>query len=114
MSECLFCGIVEGKVRGEIVYRGDSVVAFKDIHPRAPVHLLIVPRKHVETLLDFEPADGAVAGEIFRAAAELARKYGVADTGFRLVVNCGPHAGQTVFHVHFHLLGGRALGWPPG
>ena len=114
MVHCLFCGIVEGKVKGEIVYQDDSVVAFKDITPRAPVHLLIVPRKHIATVSDLKPADSAVVGAIFFAAAKLAREQGVAESGYRIVVNCGADAGQTVFHLHYHLLGGRHMGWPPG
>jgi histidine triad (HIT) family protein len=114
MNNCLFCGIIDGKVKGDIVYRDDSVVAFKDIRPRAPVHLLIIPRKHIPTLLDLEPTDGSLVGAIFLAAANLAREHGIAENGYRVVVNCGADAGQTVFHLHYHLLGGRHMGWPPG
>ena len=114
MSECLFCGIIEGKIKGEVVYQDDTVVAFKDINPRAPVHLLIVPRKHIATLLDLDPADGALIGNIFQVAARLARDHGIAKGGFRVVVNCGAGAGQSVFHIHYHLLGGRSFTWPPG
>jgi len=114
MSDCLFCGIIEGKIKGELVYQDDSVVAFKDIGPKAPVHILIVPRKHIPTLLDLEPSDGPLVGEIFRVAAKLAAEQGIAEKGFRVVVNSGADAGQTVFHLHYHLLGGRHLGWPPG
>ena len=114
MSDCLFCGIIEGKIRGELVYQDDSVVAFKDIGPKAPVHILIVPRKHIPTLLDLEPSDGPLVGEIFRVAAKLAAEQGIAEKGFRVVVNSGADAGQTVLHLHYHLLGGRHLGWPPG
>ena len=114
MSECLFCGIIDGKVKGDVVYEDESVVAFKDIVPRAPVHMLIVPRKHVRTLVDLQPADNLLIGMIFGAAAKLAQKFGIAKTGYRVVVNCGADAGQTVFHLHFHLIGGRQMGWPPG
>jgi histidine triad (HIT) family protein len=114
MSDCLFCGIVGGKVKGDIVYRDDAVVAFKDILPRAPVHILIVPRKHIATVMDIEADDSGLVGDIFRVAAKLARDEGIAATGFRVVVNCGEDAGQSVFHLHYHLLGGRVLGWPPG
>ncbi len=114
MSDCLFCGIIDGRVKGDIVYRDDSVVAFKDILPRAPIHILIVPRKHIATVLDLEPGDYGLVGDIFRVAAKLARDAGIASTGFRVVVNCGEHAGQSVFHLHYHLLGGRAFAWPPG
>jgi histidine triad (HIT) family protein len=114
MSECLFCGIIEGKIKGDIVYQDDSVVAFKDVGPKASVHILIVPRKHIATVLDLGPSDGALIGDIFRVAAKLAAEQGIAQKGFRVVVNCGSDAGQTVFHLHYHLLGGRHLSWPPG
>jgi histidine triad (HIT) family protein len=114
MSDCLFCGIVEGKIKGEIVYRDNSVVAFKDINPKAPVHILIVPVKHIATLLDLEDEDQELVGEIFSVANRLAEQQGISQDGFRVVANCGAGAGQTVFHMHFHLLGGRHFSWPPG
>jgi histidine triad (HIT) family protein len=114
MADCLFCGIAEGRIKANIVYRDDSVVAFKDIRPQAPVHVLIVPRKHVATILDLEMSDGAVTGQILSLAAKLAREQGIAESGFRVVVNSGADAGQSVFHLHFHLLGGRHFSWPPG
>jgi histidine triad (HIT) family protein len=114
MSDCLFCGIVEGQVKSDVVYRDESVVAFKDIRPRAPVHILIVPRKHVATILDLEVNDQAALGQIVLVIAKLARELGIAESGFRVVANSGADAGQTVFHLHFHLLGGRRFGWPPG
>jgi histidine triad (HIT) family protein len=114
MSDCLFCGIMDGKIKGDIVYQDDTVVAFRDIIPKAPIHILIVPRKHVATLLDLGPDDTALIGDIFRVAARLARDQGIADSGFRVVVNCGAGAGQSVFHLHYHLLGGRPFSWPPG
>ena len=114
MSDCLFCGIVEGKIKGSIVYQDDSVVAFKDIKPKAPVHVLIIPRRHVAGVLDLKADDGAVIGHIFEIAARLAREQGIADSGFRVVVNSGADAGQSVFHLHYHLLGGRRMTWPPG
>jgi histidine triad (HIT) family protein len=114
MSDCLFCGIVAGKVPANIVYQDDFVVVFKDIRPRAPVHFLIIPRKHIVSVLDIDPNDGALVGQIFRVAAQLAREHGIAESGFRVVVNVGPDAGQSVFHLHYHLLGGRQMSWPPG
>jgi histidine triad (HIT) family protein len=114
MSDCLFCGIVEGNIKGEIVYRDNSIVAFKDINPKAPVHILIVPTKHIATLLDLREEDKEIAGEIFAVANRLAEQQGISQDGFRVVANCGAGAGQTVFHIHFHLLGGRSLSWPPG
>lgn len=114
MAECLFCGIVEGKVKANVVYQDERVLAFKDIKPKAPVHLLIVPRKHLAGVLDIEPSDRALIGEIFQVAARLAHEQGIAEKGFRIVVNSGSHAGQSVFHLHYHLLGGRQMSWPPG
>ena len=114
MSDCLFCGIIEGSVKGNVVYEDQSVVAFKDIVPRAPVHVLIVPRKHIPTLVELQSSDNLLIGEIFSVAGKLAQQFGIAETGYRVVVNCGADAGQTVFHLHFHLLGGRQMGWPPG
>jgi len=114
MSDCLFCGIVEGRIKGDIVYQDESLVAFRDINPKAPVHLLIIPRKHIVNLMELAPNDGPVIGQIFQLTAKLAREHGIADNGFRVVVNNGPDAGQSVFHLHYHLLGGRALAWPPG
>ena len=114
MSECLFCGIVKGDIKGTLVYQDNSVVAFKDINPKAPVHLLIVPRKHIATLLDLQQEDTSLIGDVFNAANQLARDQGIAKNGFRVVVNCGAGAGQSVFHLHFHLLGGRPMVWPPG
>jgi histidine triad (HIT) family protein len=114
MSDCLFCGIIDGRVKGDIIYRDESVVAFRDILPRAPVHVLIVPRKHIAMVMDLEPGDMDLVGNIFRVATQLARQEGIAESGFRIVVNCGENAGQSVFHLHYHLLGGRVFGWPPG
>jgi len=114
MSECLFCGIIEGEIKGDIVYQDDSVVAFRDINPKARVHLLLVPRKHIATLLDVEQGDKGLIGDIFYLAGKLARDQGISKDGFRVVVNCGAAAGQSVYHVHFHLLGGRRFTWPPG
>ena len=114
MADCLFCGIVNGDVKGEVVYQDSSVVAFKDINPKAPVHLLIVPRKHIATLLDVGQEDKGLFGDILFAANKLARDHGISQDGFRVVFNCGEGAGQSVFHIHLHLLGGRAMTWPPG
>lgn len=114
MENCLFCRIIEGEAKGDIVYQDPAVVAFNDINPKAPVHILIVPRKHIRTLLELEQADRELTGQIFRVAAQLARERGIAKDGFRVVVNCGPWAGQSIYHIHFHLLGGRPFGWPPG
>lgn len=114
MADCLFCRIIAGKVPSTPVYSDDHVYAFRDIHPQAPAHVLVVPRKHVATLNDLTPDDDALVGEVVRRAGLIARQLGYAETGYRTVFNCNAAAGQTVFHVHLHLLGGRQMGWPPG
>jgi histidine triad (HIT) family protein len=114
MSDCLFCKIVEGKIPAKIVHEDEDTVAFEDIDPQAPVHLLVVPRKHIPTLNELSPADDAVTGKLFRVAAALARQRGVADRGWRAAINVNRDAHQLVFHVHVHVLGGRTFVWPPG
>jgi len=114
MSDCLFCGIADGKIKANLVYQDDAVLAFKDIAPKAPVHILIIPRKHIVSALDIESSDSELLGRIFQVAGRLAREQGIAASGFRMVVNSGADAGQSVFHLHYHLLGGRRLAWPPG
>ncbi|MGH7833472.1 MAG: histidine triad nucleotide-binding protein [Candidatus Binatia bacterium] len=113
-QDCIFCRIIEGSAKAQIVYQDAALVVFKDLRPKAPVHLLLVPRKHIPTLLDLETGDESLIGSIFQAASRVAREQGLAEKGFRVVVNCGEQAGQTVFHLHFHLMGGRSLAWPPG
>ena len=114
MSGCLFCAIVDGKVKANLVYQDDAVMAFKDIAPKAPVHILIIPRKHLESVSDIAEQDRALVGKIFQVVANLAREQGIAESGYRVVVNSGADAGQSVFHLHYHLLGGRQMSWPPG
>lgn len=111
--DCIFCRLAEGD-DSKLVYRDEHVAAFRDINPQAPQHILIVPRRHVATLNDFEEADAALAGRLVLTARRLAGELGFAQQGYRVVMNCNGHGGQTVFHVHLHLLGGRALRWPPG
>ena len=114
MSDCIFCKIAAGEIPADFVYQDDDVVAFRDITPQAPTHILIIPRKHISTLLDTDAGTAPLLGRMQRAAVEIARQEGLADRGFRLVTNCLEEAGQSVFHLHLHLLGGRRLGWPPG
>ncbi len=114
MEKCLFCGIIGGRIKGDIVYQDERVVAFKDVNPKAPTHILIVPRKHIGSLVGLEAGDESIIGSIFSTAVKLAQQAGIAKSGFRVVVNCGADAGQSVIHLHYHLLGGRQLGWPPG
>jgi histidine triad (HIT) family protein len=114
MSEdCLFCKIVAGKIPADRVYEDDQVVAFRDIGPQAPVHVLIVPRRHIASLDDAGDADAALLARILQSAKRIAAEEGIAGA-YRVVNNCGATAGQSVFHIHFHLLGGREMGWPPG
>ena len=114
MADCLFCKIVAGQIPANIVFQDDHVVAFKDITPRAPTHVLIVPRRHIASLNDLGAGDDGPVGEMVRAAATIARAEGLSDRGYRTVFNCNADAGQTVFHIHLHLLGGRTMAWPPG
>ena len=114
MSDCLFCKMVAGEIEPHVVYENDHVLAFRDINPRAPVHVLIIPKKHIPTLSDLTDADTQLAGEILQAAKQVAQLEGIAETGYRTVFNNGSHAGQEVYHIHLHLLGGRDMTWPPG
>nr|WP_272908897.1 histidine triad nucleotide-binding protein [Nitrospina gracilis] len=110
----MFCKIMNGDIPGEKVYDDDNVFAFKDVNPQAPTHILICPKKHMSTILDMDTEDEAVIGSIFSVANTLATEMGLEKSGFRLVLNCGSGAGQSVFHVHFHMLAGRPMKWPPG
>jgi histidine triad (HIT) family protein len=114
MADCLFCKIAEGKIPATLVYQDDRLVAFKDINPQAAMHVLIIPRRHVSNLNDLTASDDGLVGEMVRRAAILAGEQGYKDRGYRTVFNSGPDAGQTVFHIHLHVLGGRTLTWPPG
>lgn len=113
-TDCLFCKIAEGEIPAELVYDTPEVVAFRDIHPQAPTHILIIPREHVSSVSEAEGSHAPVLGRLFLAAKELAAEEGIQEGGYRMVVNAGADAGQTVFHIHMHLLGGRGMGWPPG
>ena len=113
-TNCLFCKILAGEISAEIVYESDSAIAFRDINAQAPTHILIIPRKHISTINDIEKDDQSVIGSLYSAAREIAVTEGIAEQGYRTVMNCNEAAGQTVFHIHLHLIGGRRLGWPPG
>jgi histidine triad (HIT) family protein len=113
VSDCIFCRIVRGKAPARIIYQDEDVTAFHDLNPRAPTHILIVPNRHIAGVDQTEQADAALLGKLFIVARYLAEQESVTD-GYRLVINNGPLAGQSVFHLHVHLLGGRSLGWPPG
>ena len=114
MSDCLFCKLIAGQIPATIVYQNDHLVAFKDITPQAPTHVLVVPRRHIASLNDLAADDDALVGEMVRSAAAIAKDNGHAAGGYRTVFNCNADAGQTVFHLHLHLLGGRKMTWPPG
>ena len=114
MSDCLFCKIVSGQIPGDVVYQDDEIVAFRDITPQAPMHLLIVPRRHIATLNELTADDDQLIGSMTRLAATLAGEQGYGERGFRTVFNCNAEAGQSVFHIHMHVLAGRSLRWPPG
>ena len=111
---CLFCKIVAGEIPAKRVYEDEIVVAFEDINPQAPVHVLVIPKRHVPTLNDLQASDDQLVGTLVRRAAAIAGERGLAAGGYRTVFNCNSDAGQTVFHIHLHLLGGRRLTWPPG
>ena len=114
MPDCLFCRIVAGAIPAATVYEDDALLAIRDIDPQAPVHVLLLPKRHLASVLDAAEADPAIFARIAAAAALIARREGLAGRGFRLLTNTGPDGGQTVAHLHFHLLGGRTMGWPPG
>jgi histidine triad (HIT) family protein len=111
---CLFCRIASGEIPASKVYEDDEVFAFNDINPQAPLHVLVIPKRHIATTNDLSAADEALVGRLVRRAAAIAAEKGYAERGYRTVFNCNAEAGQTVFHVHLHLLAGRGLGWPPG
>ena len=112
--DCIFCKVVDKKIPASIVYEDERVVAFEDLNPQAPVHILIIPRKHIPTILDSNEEDHELIGYLHHIAGKIAKNRGIADRGFRVVLNCNREAGQTVFHIHLHLIGGRAMHWPPG
>lgn len=113
-EDCLFCRILAGDIPADVIYESETAVAFRDINPQAPTHVLIIPRQHVATINDIDGPHEAIVGSLFSAARDVAKQEGLSDEGYRTVMNCNEAAGQTVFHLHLHLLGGRALAWPPG
>jgi histidine triad (HIT) family protein len=113
MSDCLFCKIVEKKIPAQIVHENDHVVAFRDIRPAAPTHVLVIPKKHIVGMHEATRADAETIGEVFLAARDVAEQLGLHTSGYRVVVNNGANAGQSVFHLHVHVVGGRPMGWPP-
>jgi histidine triad (HIT) family protein len=113
-QDCLFCKIVGGDLSADIVYESDSLIAFRDINPVAPTHILLIPRRHIATMNELQDGDAALVGELFATAANIAADEGLSEDGYRVVMNCNEAAGQSVFHIHLHLLGGRQMTWPPG
>lgn len=111
--DCLFCKIVAGDIPADIVYESDSALAFRDINPMAPTHVLVIPRKHIATINDITADHEALVGSLYTAAKDIAAAEGVAEDGYRVVMNCNESAGQSVFHIHLHVLGGKPMGWPP-
>ena len=112
--DCLFCKIAAGQLPADKVFENDAVLAFRDIHPKAPTHILVIPKQHFSSILDFGSQDGTLLAEIVKSIQAVAKQSGLTEKGFRVVTNTGPDAGQAVAHVHFHVLGGRGLTWPPG
>ena len=111
---CLFCEIVAGRIPAKKAHEDDSLLAFHDINPQAPTHVLVIPKRHITSLVDLEPDDDALVGSLVRRAKDLAKNLGHGERGFRLVLNCGEEAGYSVYHIHLHLMGGRRFAWPPG
>lgn len=112
--DCLFCRIIEKSIPADIVYEDNEVLAFRDISPQAPTHILIIPKKHIATINDMTPEDSSVLGHMIETAKNIANEEGIASNGYRLIMNCNNEGGQTVYHIHLHLLGGRQMTWPPG
>ena len=114
MSDCIFCKIVSGDIPADKVFENDHVIGFRDLNPQAPTHVLVIPKKHISTINDLQEEDKALVGEMYLAAKQIVADEGLSDDGYRTVMNCNEQAGQTVFHIHLHLLGGRRMQWPPG
>jgi histidine triad (HIT) family protein len=114
MNSCLFCRIIKKEIPSRIIYEDAHIVAFEDVHPQAPVHILVVPRKHIGSLSEVKAEDTGLMDELFTVARQMAKDRQIASRGYRTVINCGREGGQTVYHLHLHLLGGRQMTWPPG
>ena len=114
MSDCIFCKLINGDIPADIIYQDEDVLAFRDLSPQAPVHFLVIPKKHISTLNDLQNDDASLIGKLYLAAKIVAKEEGVAESGYRCVMNCNEDGGQTVYHIHLHVLGQRHLSWPPG
>ena len=111
---CIFCKIIAGEIPAEILFQDDDVLCFRDVAPQAPTHMLVIPKKHIGSIAELEEADTNIAGKILVTATRMAKEQGISESGYRVVMNCGDEGGQTVGHIHMHVLGGRQMGWPPG
>ncbi|MFC1602820.1 histidine triad nucleotide-binding protein [Pseudomonadota bacterium] len=114
MTDCLFCKMVSGEIKPDVVYETDDVLAFRDVSPQAPTHVLVIPKKHYSTTNDLQSEDAELVGKLVLGAQKVAEIDGLSEQGYRMVLNCNEEAGQTVFHIHMHVLGGRRMNWPPG
>jgi histidine triad (HIT) family protein len=114
MADCLFCKMVTGDIKPDVVFDDDEVLAFRDVNPQAPTHVLVIPKVHIPTTNDLDADNAGIVGRLYLAAKRIAADEGIAEPGYRMVMNCNPGAGQSVYHLHLHLLGGRPMGWPPG
>ncbi len=114
MNNCIFCNIVNKSLTADIIYEDDLSIALKDINPQAPLHILVIPKKHISSLLELNKDDNSLMGHLFQVVRKVAIEHGIAEKGFRTVINCNREGGQTVFHLHIHILGGRQMHWPPG
>jgi histidine triad (HIT) family protein len=114
MTDCLFCKMVSGEIQPDVVFEDDEVLAFRDVNPQAPVHVLVIPKSHIATTNELTPEHAGLIGKMVLAARQIAADEGIAEPGYRMVMNCNPEAGQSVYHIHLHMLGGRPMGWPPG
>lgn len=114
MTDCLFCKMVSGEIKPDVVFEDDDVLAFRDVNPQAPMHVLVIPKTHIATVNELDENNAGVISQIYLVARKLAQDSGVAEDGYRLVMNCNAGAGQSVFHIHLHVLGGRQMNWPPG
>jgi len=114
MAKCIFCRMVDGEIKPDVVYEDEDVLAFRDTNPQSPTHVLLIPKQHIATTNDLDEGNAAIVGQLYLAARQVAANEGIAERGYRMVMNCNPEAGQSVYHIHLHLLGGRPMNWPPG
>jgi histidine triad (HIT) family protein len=114
MSDCIFCKIIAGEIPATVVHETDDVLAFRDLGPQAPTHILVIPKRHISTINDMQDSDAELVGNLYLAAKQVAADEGISESGYRTVMNCNEGAGQSVFHIHLHVLGGRRMNWPPG